>query len=203
MKSALPCHGIPQAVIRRLVSGALQRRPVTSRETWEEAVRYLFDEAMFRDERWAAIEIATRRPFRRWHGPDSLPLAAHLVTTGAWWDLVDPVSTGLVGSILLAHRPETTPILVGWATADDLWLRRSAIIAQLAHKTWTDPDLLSYALGQNLEGSRYGSEFFIRKAIGWALRQYGRTDPDWVRTFVDAHAARLSGLSRREALKHL
>jgi 3-methyladenine DNA glycosylase AlkD len=84
-----------------------------------------------------------------------------------------------------------------------LWVRRTAILAQLKHREATDLDLLTDVIDANLEGSLHGSDFFIRKAVGWALRQHARTDPDWVRAFVDSRGTRLSGLSRREALKHL
>ena len=94
-------------------------------------------------------------------------------------------------------------MLERWAVDDDLWLRRTAILAQLKRKDGTDLDLLRLALEQNLEDSLHGREFFIRKALGWALREHAKTDPDWVRAFVAEHEDRLSGLTRREALKHL
>ena len=92
---------------------------------------------------------------------------------------------------------------------DDLWLRRTSIICQLTHKEATDVDLLAEAIEANLETTRdgertaYGSVFWIRKAIGWALRQHGRVDPQWVLDYVAAHGDRMSGLTKREALKHL
>jgi 3-methyladenine DNA glycosylase AlkD len=89
------------------------------------------------------------------------------------------------------------------AVDDDLWVRRVAILAQLKHRDETDVELLADVLDANLDGSLHGREFFIRKAIGWALRQHARVDPGWVRAFVEARGDRLSGLSRREALKHL
>ena len=91
------------------------------------------------------------------------------------------------------------PTVRAWATDDDRWLRRTAVIAQVGAKDRTDLDLLSHAIEANLDDR----DFFLRKAIGWALRQHARTDPDWVRAFVAAHDDRISGLSRREALKHL
>ena len=86
-----------------------------------------------------------------------------------------------------------------WAVSEDLWLRRSAILGQLRLQERTDLRLLEDVIEPNLDDH----EFFVRKAIGWALRQYARTDPVWVREFVDRHTHRISGLSRREALKHL
>jgi len=86
-----------------------------------------------------------------------------------------------------------------WALGDDPWLRRAAVLCQLKHGTDTDLDLLSYAIEANIDDT----SFWLRKAIGWALRQYGRTDPEWVRSEVELLGPRLSWLSRREALKHL
>ena len=86
-----------------------------------------------------------------------------------------------------------------WAVDEDRWLRRTSVIAQLLAKDRTDLDLLSTAIDANLDDR----DFFLRKAIGWALRQHARTDPQWVRTFVADRGDRLSPLSRREALKHV
>jgi 3-methyladenine DNA glycosylase AlkD len=86
-----------------------------------------------------------------------------------------------------------------WAVGDDLWLRRAAVLSQLKHGADTDLDLLTWAVEENVDDT----SFWLRKAIGWALRQYARTDPEWVRGEVDLLGPRLSGLSRREALKHL
>ncbi len=91
------------------------------------------------------------------------------------------------------------PLIRGWAVDPDRWLRRSSIICQLGLAGRTDLDLLTEVIARNLADR----EFFVRKAIGWALRQYARTDPDWVRGFVAAHETSLSPLSRREAMKHL
>ncbi|MHB1011144.1 MAG: DNA alkylation repair protein, partial [Propionibacteriaceae bacterium] len=123
----------------------------------------------------------------------------HLISTGAWWDLVDVVASDLVGPVLLKYRRKTTPLIRDWATGDDLWLRRAAVLSQLKHAAETDLDLLTYVVEANVDDT----SFWLRKAIGWALRQYGRTDPEWVRREVDVLGPRLSGLSRREALKHL
>jgi 3-methyladenine DNA glycosylase AlkD len=121
-----------------------------------------------------------------------------MIVTGAWWDHVDAVSH-LVGAVLLAHPAELGPLLREWSTDTDRWLRRTSIICQLGFKARTDTDLLATVITANVSDR----EFFVRKAIGWALRDFARTDPDWVRQFVSAHVAELSPLSRREALKHL
>lgn len=138
--------------------------------------------------------------------PAALPVYLHLVQTGAWWDVVDDIAQHLLGPALRTHPEVVGPQLRRWATAPNMWVRRSAIVAQLDSGPATDTDLLGYAMSVNLRRSAYGSEFFIGKAIGWALRQYAKAEPGaaaWVRGYVDAHADDLVPLSVREATKRL
>ncbi|MGL5863904.1 MAG: DNA alkylation repair protein [Phycicoccus sp.] len=205
MKSAMPYLGATwpdvRAVVRPLLADATLRPP--DRETWHRVIRTLWDDATHREERYAAIEVGRHGRGRTWLDVGALPLCRHLLVTGAWWDLVDAATTGIVSEVLRGHRTGATPVIRDWSVADDLWLRRTAIIAQLPHREETDVDLLAEVIEANLEGSPFGREFFVRKAIGWALRQHARTDPAWVRRFVATHESGLSPLSRREALKHL
>ena len=120
-----------------------------------------------------------------------------LVVTGAWWDLVDETATRLVGPLLRSAPDVLTPTVRAWATDEDRWRRRTAVICQIGAKERTDTALLAAAI----EANAADRDFFLRKGIGWALRQHARTDPQWVRDFVAGHD--LSPLSRREALKHL
>ena len=205
MKSAMPYRGITAPELKRVLRPVLTDPALVprTREAWETSVRALWDEAAYREERYAAIALTRHRVARPWQDVDTLVLYRHLVVTGAWWDLVDPVAGERVGAVLLTHRGGAAPVLRGWATAEDLWLRRSAILAQLGHREATDTGFLEEVLDANLEDSLHGREFFVRKAVGWALRQYARTDPEWVRHYVASRRDRLAGLSRREALKHL
>lgn len=202
MKSELPYFGIPSPVLKPLLRTALAS-PVLDRRTWEVAIRRLWDDATHREEWYAALALVSHRHYRAFQDPELLPLLEHLITTGAWWDVVDDIAAHKVGPVLLAHPDEVTPVIRRWAVDDDLWLRRTAIICQLGAKWDTDMELFEFALSQNLDGSRHGKVFWIRKAVGWALRQHARTDPAWVREYVAKHDSQLSGLSRREALKHL
>ena len=200
MKSPMPFLGLTspgrRATVRPILADPALR--CESRGEWERAIGRLWDEAEYREERYAALDLLRHRTYRTWRDPDLMPLVEHLVVTGAWWDLVDELSN-VVGEVLLIDPEGEGLRMREWAERDDLWLRRSAIISQLRHKDRTDTDLLEHVIEVNLDDRK----FFIRKAIGWALRQYARTDPVWVQSFVDRHTLRLSGLSRREALKHL
>jgi len=156
----------------------------------------LWRTASYREERYAATELTGLRIAKG--RLEILPLFTEMIVSGAWWDHVDGVSDR-IGGLLMAHRQQIEPVIRQWSTDPDRWLRRSSIISQLALKGSTDVDLLADVIVVNMADR----EFFIRKAIGWALRQYARTDPDWVRAFVTTHLDSLSPLSRREAMKHL
>lgn len=205
MKSALPYRGITSPELRGLLRPLLADPGLAPRDRaeWVRTVRALWEDPEVREERYAAVAVAGHRAAHPWQDPESLTLYRYLVETGAWWDLVDGVASDLVGAILLSHREVVDPMIRSWAVDDHLWVRRAAIIAQLKHRADTDTALLAAVLDANLEDSLHGREFFVRKAVGWALRQHARTDPAWVSTYVSTRGAGLSGLSRREALKHL
>ena len=199
MKSAMPYFGLPAPRLKAELKPLLRDWRPADDEQWASTVRTLWDEATHREEWYAAIAVARHRRARGWLDPASLDLWEHLVVTGAWWDVVDDVATHLVGDVLAGHRSAATPLVRAWATDDDLWLRRTAVICQIGHRAETDLELLRHVVEANVEDT----SFWLRKAIGWALRQHARTDPEWVRAEVDRLSDRLSGLSRREALKHL
>lgn len=204
MKSDLPFIGLSAPGLRALLKPLLVEHRFIDRASWESAVVELWDDATHREEWYAAIALLRHRSYRQWIDPGLLPLLEHLVRTGAWWDVVDEIASHLVGQVLLDHRADVTGLMDAWSVdGDSLWIRRTAMLAQLRHRELTDTDLLERVLVANLDDTAYGKEFFIRKALGWSLREHARTDPAWVRTFVSTHADRLSGLSRREALKHL
>ncbi len=203
MKSALPYRGLSSPQLRTALRPLLAEHRFTDREDWESCVHGLWDGATHREEWYAAIALLRDPAYRAWVDPRLLPLLEHLLRTGAWWDVVDEISAHLVGQVLLDSRPEVTGVIDDWSVDGHLWVRRSAMLAQLRHKERTDTDLLERVLDGNLDDTTYGREFFIRKALGWALREHARTDPAWVRDYLRTRAGRLSGLSVREASKHL
>jgi 3-methyladenine DNA glycosylase AlkD len=121
-----------------------------------------------------------------------------LIRTKSWWDTVDALAVNVVGPIVRAHR-ELAATMDRWIDDDDMWIARTAILHQLKYRNDTDTTrLFAY-----IDGRAADSEFFIRKACGWALREYARTNPEAVRNYVDTRRDRLSGLTIREATKHL
>ena len=196
MKSTTPYLGVPSPVVRKTVRALARVHPFVDVEQLGATVTELWNGAEFREERYAAIMLTDSRLGRGEMG--LLPFYAAVVETGQWWDYVDAVAPRLC-ELLAAHRDAMDPLLRAWSVHPDFWFRRAAIIAQLPAKVSTDTVLLHDLIVPNLPDK----QFFIRKAIGWALRQYARTDPAWVRGFVDSCGEQLSPLSRREALKHL
>lgn len=202
MKSDLPYRGLSAPELRALLRPILSERRVADPDTWRDTAGELWDGATHREEWYAAIALLRHRHYRRWTDPDLVPLLLHLVRTGAWWDVVDEIASHLVGGILADHRVILTPVVRAWSGDEDsMWVRRTAILSQLRHRRATDTVLLADVLDANLEGSAYGSEVFVRKAVGWALREHSRTDAAWVQEYVAAHAEHLAPLSRREALR--
>ena len=200
MKSSLPYLGLTTPTLRQALRPVLASSAyrIAERAQWEATVRALWDEATHREHWYAALALLGHRTYRDWRDPATLPLVEHLVRTGRWWDVVDDLATHRVRELLLDRQAEVAPVLRDWAQDEDLWIRRTSILAQVGAKDRTDPTLLTDVI----EPSIPDPDFFARKAIGWALRDYARTDPDWVRQFV-ATRPELSPLSRREALKHL
>ncbi|MFJ6692766.1 DNA alkylation repair protein [Streptomyces sp. NPDC091294] len=125
-----------------------------------------------------------------------LPVVRHLLTTVPWWDTVDLLAAHVVGGLVAADRGLARD-MDAWIEDEDLWLVRAALLHQLRYKEHTDTDrLFGYCLRQAGHG-----DFFVRKAVGWCLREYAKTDPDAVRAFVAEHRTRLAPLSVREALR--
>lgn len=196
MKSEMPSLGVRVPEVRRIIKAAAKELPPASLAELQSAVLELWRDARWREERYAAIDLTGLRLAAGELG--MLPLYEEIIRSGAWWDLVDGVSRRL-GELLQTHREDVSPVLLRWSTDPDFWIRRAAITAQLGAGSATDRALLAGVIEANLADS----EFFIRKAIGWALRDFSASDPEWVRAFVRQHWKQLSPLSRTEALRKL
>ena len=181
--------------LRRELAAAGDPVRAQGQQAWRTADR--------REERHAAIDLSGYpgyQPVRTMH---ALPVFEEMIVSGAWWDYVDAISSHRLRE-LVEHYPRTMAKRMRiWSRCGDLWKRRASMICQLGRKGDTDLELLYTTIGENLLGSRFGGEFFVRKAIGWALRDLAWLDPDEVRRFVRENEECLSPLSRREALKNI
>ena len=199
MKSAMPYWGVQtaaqRAITRRLFAA---HRPQSTAE-WRAACLKIWRAAKYREERYAAIELTGFKYYRDWQTLDTLPMYEEMIVTGAWWDYVDAIASARLGPLLRRYPAPMRRKMLQWSRSRDLWKRRSAILCQLSFKSETGLDLL-YAV---IEPSLGSKEFFLQKAIGWALRQYAWTDPREVRRYIRVNANRLSALSKREALKNI
>ncbi len=195
MKTDQPFFGV-KATPRHTVERDLRRLPITTADDYQAVVDALWREPE-REMQYLALDVAIHH--KRFHTPDHLGFFEWLARDGAWWDLVDPIATKLVGAVWARHREVVSPTMDRWAHDDSLWVRRCAIIGQLKHKRDTDTDrLFRYCLA-----NADHPDFFIRKAIGWALRQHADVDPAPVQAFLVEHWTRLSRLSQQEASRKL
>ena len=195
MRDQFVFFGVPTPQRRAITKQVLAPLVAPSPTDLEEIgpLAWLADE---RETQYAAVDVLVRDV--RLARPELLDTVSALVTTKSWWDTVDALAASVVGP-LVRRYPELVSTLDGWIEGDELWLARTAILHQLAYKADTDVDrLLRYSLAWADH-----PDFFARKAIGWALRQYARTDPDTIRVFVATHDDVLSPLTVREASKHL
>ena len=149
-----------------------------------------------REYQYFAVDLLRRYVRRLSSG--FLPVARNLVTTVPWWDTVDALAAHVVGG-LVAADPALTADMDAWIEDDDLWVARTALLHQLRYGERTDAGrLFAYCLRQSGH-----PDFFVRKAIGWCLREYAKTDPDAVRDFLAREGGRFAPLSVREALKNI
>lgn len=198
MKSAMPYLGIQTPDLRAICRRLFQAHPIESASAWRETCLQIWREAQFREERYAAIGLTGFRFYRPFQTLETLPMYEEMIVTGAWWDFVDSIASNRLGPLLRLYPARMRKEMLKWSRGKDMWKRRSAILCQLGFKGGTDLELL-YA---SIEPSLPSKEFFLQKAIGWALRQYAWTDPHEVARYVREHEKELSALSKREALKN-
>jgi len=199
MKSAMPYRGVSSPQLKRLCREAFKSHLLATVAEWQRVVLELWRHAKFREERYAAVLLTQARAYRDFQTFSTLPMLEEMIVTGAWWDFVDTLAGRNLGDLLRAEPRRMKPVMRRWARDPDMWKRRSAILCQLGFKRETDLELLYDCIEPNLSQK----DFFIRKAIGWALRQYAWTDPKEVQRYVKANKDRLSPLSVREALKNV
>lgn len=192
MKNQFDFLGIP-APNRRLLQKPFFVKEKNEKINWDFVEECW--QCEFRELQYVACDYLKTKEKQLWIS--DLPKIKNLIVQKSWWDSVDALAP-IVGKIVLKF-PSIEITMEEWSVDENLWLRRSAIIHQLLRKEKTNTLLLEQIIKNNL-GSK---EFFINKAIGWVLRDYAKTNPVWVRKFVDENRSEMSNLSIREALKYL
>ena len=198
MKSSMPYLGVPTPPLRRTCRAVFARHPLDGPDEWRDAILTLWRGATHREHRYAAIELASDRRYAAFQTGRAIPMYEEMIVDGAWWDYVDAIAHRL-GDVLRREPARTAARMRGWARSGNLWKRRTAIICQLGFKSDTDLALLTDCI----EPSFGSGEFFLQKAIGWALRDLAWSDPKLVANWVQRHQGALSPLARREALKNI
>jgi len=193
LRNQFPHFGIPTPRRREITKKFFANEKKTDPIDWAFVFEcYRADE---RELQYAAVNYLERNAAKL--TKDDIPNLKQLIETRSWWDTVDSLDA-MVGGIAFKD-PSVNAILLAWSKDENFWLRRVAIDHQLRRKDKTNTELLATIIKNNLNQK----EFFINKAIGWALREYSKTDPEWVRNFIDENKKNMANLSIREAGKYI
>ena len=196
MKTEMPFYGVQKPGRTKIMREVKKRFPPAAHDEYIAMATALW-ELPHREEKYLAQGVAVT--FGEYMVPPSLPLYTRFIIEGAWWDFVDETATHMIRELILDFPDETWPVVDDWIDSEDMWLRRTALICQIGAKEQTDTERLFGFCTRRM----HEKEFFIRKAIGWALREYAKTDAVAVADFARANRESLSGLSFREATKHI
>jgi 3-methyladenine DNA glycosylase AlkD len=195
MKNLFHFHGLKTDLRRSLHKKAFEIHREEVKENAREIALKLYG-LQQREYHYSAVEILMKE-LKSWFRKEDIALIEKLLITHSWWDTVDTISKYLVGGYLQQYPEQIPEVVKHFSGSENMWLNRAAILFQLGYKKMTDEKLLF----RECEKHRQSKEFFIQKAIGWALREYAKTNPEAVRAFVAK--AGLKPLSTREALKNL
>ena len=196
MKSEMPYHGVKSAGQKEIYRTIFKKYPPKDFQEYRQVIEELWD-AEFREERYGAIRYA--KQFSKFQTMQALPLYRMMIEAGAWWDYVDSIAIDLIGSLLSSFEEEMKEELRRWITDEHLWIRRAAILSQLRFKKDTDHEMFFEFCSTCI----HEKTFWMRKAIGWALRDYSKHEPDRVREFIEKNRENMSGLTLREASKYI
>lgn len=195
MRNQFPFLGVTSPVRRAAAKPLLASGKGAEPEELLSTAEYLWRESA-REFQYVGMDLL--RKYAKTLEPQHLPRVEALIRTKSWWDTIDSLAPWTVGTMVKNH-PELVEVMDLWIIDADIWIARSAILHQLSYKEDCDADRLFAYVDERAADT----EFFLRKASGWALRQHARTDPDAVIGYIDRRVEELSGLTKREALKHL
>ena len=187
-------YGIKTPLRRQICKAFYKTHPIKDHTELSKLIKECFNEPQ-RELHYFAIELLGHH--KKIWSIKTIPLIEWMITHQSWWDSVDSTNTHVISKFFLLHPEHIEAYTSKWNQSSNKWLIRMSILFQLTYKTKTDTNLLS----KYIENSQLHEDFFVRKAIGWALRAYAYTNKKWVIQFVKAHPL-LNNLSKKEALKH-
>ncbi len=199
MKSEMPFLGVQTPGVLAVCRQAFSDARLKTFGEWRDTVLELWRSAQYREERYAAIRLTGDKSYASFQTLQALAIYEEMIVSGAWWDVVDPIATQRLGGLLSLYPEQMNAAMREWAVDGDPWKRRAAILCQLKFKQDTDLDLLYTCILHSMRDKG----FFLRKAIGWALREYAKADAEEVVRFIQKHENTLSALSKREALRNV
>ncbi len=194
MKNQFGYYGIQATHRRELSRSFIKEEGIPIKSELFETLKKLWALPQ-REYQYFGMELAAK--FRKKPEVSDIEIFEWMILHKSWWDTVDFIASNLVGNYFQSYNQQTNKIMADWLDSGNMWLQRTSLIFQLKYKNSTNTDLLS----KQINALKHSKEFFIKKAIGWALREYAKTDPHWVHQFVSQ--TELSPLSKREALKNL
>lgn len=192
MRNSFPFLGLKKPERTALSKQFLKERKKDTKVDWD----FIFKCYDMPEREFQYLAIDYMEKVKDLFRPEDMENIEKLLTAKSWWDSVDAINK-IVGHIVMKYPEIKEDIILKWMKSDNIWLNRISIIFQLKYKEKTDTVFLSNAILYNCETT----EFFINKAIGWALREYSKTDKEWVKEFIDNN--NLSKLSIREGSKYI
>ncbi|MEM9159170.1 MAG: DNA alkylation repair protein [Verrucomicrobiota bacterium] len=193
LRDQFPFYGLQATAQGEALKEALQNREIPVGREFQALVNDLWNQP-HREYHYMATTLMKRR--KKSFTFEDLPFLENLIVSKSWWDTVDSIAPHGIAHALLTQPNQIPAQIQVWLDSENIWLQRVTLIWQLLRKAETDTQLLGHAIQSTLPSN----EFFIQKAIGWALRQYAKTDPSWVLNYTATHD--LPSLAKREALKH-
>lgn len=196
MKSAMPFYGVTKPAVDELCKALLKNHIPADATEYRATLLYFFEHATHRELWYVALTYAQQH--KTYITTNNIDVFIAIIRKAQWWDIIDTVAPNLIGKAL-SKSPLLNEYTMLWIQDHNMWVRRTALLAQLKYKQATD-----LALQEKLIVTvAHEKEFFIRKAIGWSLRELSKTNKDAVRGIIATHGEKLSGLSVREARKYL
>lgn len=194
MKNKFVFFGIPAPRRKEIVLNEIKNLKLKDSNELHTLLLDLWDKPE-REWHYTAMIVAER--FKKLWNQESIGVFEEMLVNASWWDTVDTISSHCIGPYFQKYPNLKKTYLHKWENSNNMWLKRVCIIHQLTYKQETDTEYLEKIIYMNQESK----EFFIQKAIGWALRQYAKVNPIWVKNFVASNS--LKPLSHREALKNI